>query len=303
MDLLIVYSDGKKGQLVSLATLLHQKGIQFHPLPLPHAWDIHDSEDLVHYLKDHTHWLFLVSSDDLDNPTFLFASGYCVSVRERCYFLDTEGGLVPAYWKNLFTVCPDFSSLVQTLEAERQRWELFLSRLEAKGHLVERGQEVSNTSFIEAVEKGDVGSSELFLRAGFSPDLNNKKGVSVLCLAVRASHFGVVRILLDHGADVNLRSRDRDNTPLMDAAAEGNLEMVKELLARGSDLSGLSRNGQNSLVLAIGKGAQDVAQVLLDAGSDPFVQDKLGMNACQYAQLLGRSEFLARVLERYPGKV
>jgi hypothetical protein len=302
LELLIVYSETKKGELVSLASLLHQKGIRFHPLALPSRWGIQDSEDLLHYLKDFNHWLFLLGPDDLANPAFLFASGYCVAIHERCYLLDPEGGLLPGYWKTLLNVCPDFPTLVETLDAERARWAQFLQRLEAKGKLVERGLEVTNSVFIEAVEKGDQASCDLFLQAGFSPDLTNKKGVSILCLAVRAAHLGVVRLLLDGGADVNLRSRDRDNSPLMDAAAEGLTDIVRELLARGADLAGLSRNGQSALVLAIGKGAQDVALILLEAGADPFVADKLGMNACQYAQLLGRQDFLGQVAARYPGK-
>jgi ankyrin repeat protein len=88
----------------------------------------------------------------------------------------------------------------------------------------------------------------------------------------------------------------------MDASAEGLTDMVQELIRRGADLSGLSRNGQNALVLAIGKGAQDIAAILLDAGADPFVADKLGMNACQYAQLLGRKEFQALVQSKFPDK-
>jgi len=303
LDLLILYSEKRKGELVSLATLLHQKGIRFHPLPLPDRWGVSDSEDLLHYLKDSTHWLFLVDKDDLANPAFLFASGYCLAVHERCFLLDVEGALFPGSWKTLLTICPDFPSLVEVLESERQRWSLFLARLEAKGKLVERGLEVSNTAFLEAVEKGDQGSCELFLQAGFSPDLANKKGVSALCLAARSAHLGVLKLLIDGGADVNLRSKDRDNSPLMDASAEGLTDIVGELIHRGADLSGLSRNGQNALVLAIGKGAQDIAALLIEAGADPFVPDKLGMNACQYAQLLGRTDFLTVVKAKFPGRI
>ena len=303
MDLLIVFSETKKGEVVSLASLLHEKGIRFRPLVLPHNWEVQDSEGLYQNLVDSSHWLFLLSREDLTNPAFLFASGYCVAIHERCYLLGVEGASVPGYWKTLFQVCPDFPSLVQTLETERLRWTLSLSRLEAKAKLVERGLEVSNSAFIETVEKGDLVSCELFLQAGFSPDLTNKKGVTVLGLAVRSCHIGVLRLLLDAGADINLKSRDRDNSPLMDASAEGFLDMVEELVGKGAVLGDVSRNGQNALVLAIGKGAQDVAATLLDAGGDPFVADKLGMNACQYAQLLGRAEFLERVKQKYPGRV
>ncbi len=302
MDLLIVYSETKKGEVLSLASLLHEKGIQFQPFVLPGKWGVQESEDLYRYLRDESHWLFLLSLEDLSNPAFLFATGFCAGVHERCYFLDVEGALLPGYWKTLFQISPDFPSLVETLDLERQRWALFLSRLQARERLAERGLEVTNSSFLEAVEKGDFVSCELFLQAGFSPDLTDKKGVTVLCLAVRSAHLGVLRLLLGAGADVNLHSKDRDNSALMDAAAEGLFEMVQELIGHGASLTGLSRNGQSALVLAIGKGAEDVAGLLLDAGADPFVADKLGMNACLYAQLLRREEFLGRVKAKYPDR-
>jgi hypothetical protein len=301
--LFIVYSESKKGELLSLATLLHEKDIRFQPWALPERFGAQDSDDLMHSLKAHTHWVFLVAASDNGHPAYLFAAGYCLALHERCYILDPEGTLVPGSWKSSINVAPDFASLVESLEAERVRWGQFLLRLEAKGRLVERGLEVSNTAFIDAVRQGDQTSCELFLDAGFAPDLTDKKGVSLLCLAVRSSHMGVLKLLLDAGADVNLRSRDRDNSPVMDAAAEGQTEIVSELLRRGADLGGVSRNGQNALVLAIGKGAQDVAALLLEAGGDPFVADKLGMNACQYAQMLGRTEFLELVRTRFPGRV
>jgi len=302
LDLLIIYSEAKKGALVSLATLLHEKGIRFVPWALPQTWGVQDSEGLVQTLKSTSHWLFLFSPADASHPASLFAAGYSVAVHERCFILDEEGK-VPGYWKTLFNICRDFPTLVAALEDERQRWNLSLSRLEAQVRLVDRGLEVSNTAFVEAVRDGDGTSCELFLQAGFSPDQVNKKGVSVLCLAVRSAHVGVLRMLLDAGADLNLRSRDRENSPLMDAAAEGLTDLVGELIQRGADLSGVSRNGQNALVLAIGKGAQDAAALLLEAGADPFLADKLGMNACQYAQLLGRKEFLALMAEKFPDKV
>lgn len=303
MDLLIVYSEAKKGELLSLASLLHEKSIRFQPWALPRRWGLQDSEDLVHSLKDNTHWLFLLSEGDRANPAYLFAIGYCVAVHERCYVLDPEGELIPAGWRSLLNVCTDFTSLVQQLETEEVRWGKFLMRLEAKGLLVERGLEVSNTAFLEAIQGGDTPACELFLKAGFSPDTVDKKGVNLVCLAVRSGHLSILKLLLDAGADPNLISRDRGNTPLMDAAADGLLEAVQALIARGASLAGVSRNGQNALVLAIGKGAQDVANVLLEAGADPFEADKLGMNACQYAQLLGRKDFLAQVALRFPGKV
>ncbi len=300
MDLLVVYSDTKKGELVSLASLLHEKDIRFQPVVLPQRWSVADSEPLYQALYASSHWLFLVADRDLDNPALLFCMGYCIAVHERCYVLDSDQSPVPVYWRTLVQVCPDFNALVQALDTDRQKWRLHLTRLEARTRLTERGLDITNSAFVDAVGQGDLTSCDLFVQAGFSPNLSNKQGVGLVSLAVRSSHLGVLRLLLDAGADINQISKDRGNTPVMDASAEGLTEIARELVQRGASMEGTSRNGQGVLVLAIGKGAEDIAALLLEAGADPFVADKLGMNACQYAQLLGRQDFLRRVKDKFP---
>jgi hypothetical protein len=303
LDLLVVYSDAKRGELVSLASLLMEKDIRFRPEVLPQQWLVEDSEALCQALRRSSHWLFLVADHDLNSPAFLFSIGYCLAVQERCFLLGSELNSVPAYWRTLIQVCPDFNSLVQALDAERLTWQRYLAQRDARARLTERGIDATNTAYLDAVTQGDLTSCGLFVQAGFSPNLANKQGVGVLSLAVRSSHLGVLRLLLDAGADMNQVSQDRGNTPVMDAAAEGLTEIAQELIQRGASLEGTSRNGQSVLVLAIGKGAQDIAGLLLDAGADPFVSDKLGMNASQYAQLLGRQDFLAKLKAKYPDRL
>ena len=179
------------------------------------------------------------------------------------------------------------------LWTEKERWERFLKRLEAKDALVERGVEVSNSGFLEAVAAGDTGSVELYLEAGFSPDLCNKKGVPALVCAIRNAHFITMRTLLDHGATLDLKASDRDTTALMDAASLGEAAAVQELVERGAQLDQQSKDGQTALVLALGKGDDQCALILLQAGANPDIEDKLGMSARKYAQLFGRTKILA----------
>lgn len=292
MDLLIIYSEEKKGELVSLATLLFEKNIKFNPVPMPLVWDIHQSEDLLFWLKKNTHSVFLVSPVDVNNPFFIFAAGYCLGSHEKSYILDTLGGTFPEGWKGRFNLFKEFSVFMDRLYEEKVRWEQFLDRVDAKGQILERGRDVTNSSLVEAIEEGDIGCVQLFLRAGFSPNLTNKSGVPLICLATRKAHNSIVKLLAEHGADVNLKSRDRENTALMDAAAEGNLDLLATLIRLGADLNQVSRNGQTALVLAVGKGADDVALMLLKAGADPEITDKLGMSAKTYAHLFKRTAVL-----------
>ncbi|MEI8092750.1 MAG: ankyrin repeat domain-containing protein [Spirochaetales bacterium] len=303
MDLLVLYTDRRTDDFQQLERRLSSLEITSHGLPVASHWSVNDSEDVLFQLKEHSHYLFLLGEDELAHPMFIFASGYFLALGERSFIWESGKASFPGFWGNTIFISRALDDLLARLIAEKQRWKDFLERLEAKGQLLERGFEVTPSALFETVEKGDTTSVELFLKAGFTPDQTNKKGVSLLGLAIRFSHLSVLRLLLQWGADINLRSRDRDNTPVMDAAAEGHLEMLQELIQKGADLAGQSRNGQNALVLAIGKGADAVSRVLLEAGADPFVDDKLGMSALKYAQMFGRKEIVEMVSTMYPGRM
>ncbi len=292
MNVLVLYSEDRKGDLLSLGTLLYEKEISFKALVLPEQWSIFDSEDLLFHLRNYTHSLFLVSRNFIQNRYFIFAVAYCLGAHEKTYLLDTEGQAFPSFWENRFTISSSFSEFIQFLWTEKERWEQFLKRLEAKDALVARGVDVSNSGFLEAVSAGDTVSVELYLDAGFSPDLRNKKGVPALVAAIRNTHFLTMRTLLDHGADVDVKALDRDTTALMDAASLGEAAAVQELVERGAQLDLQSKDGQTALILSIGKGDDQCALILLQAGANPDLEDKLGMSARKYAQLFGRTKVL-----------
>jgi hypothetical protein len=91
-----------------------------------------------------------------------------------------------------------------------------------------------------------------------------------------ASWFGhptVTRVLLEHGADVNLKSR-MGETPLRLLSENGrNLELAQLLLEHGADPHLRSRSGMDSLYMALSKGHLGLAQLLLKHGADPNARD------------------------------
>ena len=61
-------------------------------------------------------------------------------------------------------------------------------------------------------------------------------------------HLEIVKMLLEHGADVNIRNMDnKGDTPLHYAALNGHLEVVKELLKYGADINAQSDDGQTAI--------------------------------------------------------
>jgi uncharacterized protein len=70
-----------------------------------------------------------------------------------------------------------------------------------------------------------------------------------------------VRILLEHGADVNAQ-QEGGWTALHAASQNGDVEMVKLLIASGAHVHTRAANNQNALDLALTKGHQAVVDIL-----------------------------------------
>jgi len=88
-----------------------------------------------------------------------------------------------------------------------------------------------------------------------------------------------VQKLLDQSADPMAKD-GRGNTPLSEAAVQGQMEVVKCLLdwkaPIGSDPNSAGSDGRTALHRACFQGHHEVAQLLLERGSDPRTKDRHG---------------------------
>jgi ankyrin repeat protein len=120
--------------------------------------------------------------------------------------------------------------------------------------------------------------------------------------AVTENHPEAVRVLIDHGAEVNARTtrvetppattgnlqgigraQNREKpvpqgamTPLLYAARDGRTGIARMLLAAGANLNQTEANGESPLLVAINNGQTELAQVLLEKGADPNATDGFG---------------------------
>lgn len=77
----------------------------------------------------------------------------------------------------------------------------------------------------------------------------------------------VVRLMVERGADVDAQTGYRGRNPVMEAAAKGQVELLRILLAQEPDLSLTDRDGRTALDLATTNGHTEAATLLRRAGT------------------------------------
>ena len=138
----------------------------------------------------------------------------------------------------------------------------------------------------EAVRNKDIERVRALLDEGVSVDSKNKNGIPILYRAVHNSRESteIVKLLIDRGANVNIKLDQGGHTPLMTAAENTNvdssLDTVKLLLASGADINARSNTGMSALSYAVAnsnqKSSLETVKLLLDSGADIEIRNNIG---------------------------
>jgi len=254
-------------------------------------------DDLCTLLRESTHCCIVPPESDSE-AWFLFAVAYCLGRGNPIFLLVSNPAAdlpLPGYLTDSAVTRGNRSALRLFLTTERKSWKRGVIRRKVIEMLEKRGIPFTPEGFAQTVSDGDRRDIRLFLKTDMPVTIRNSRGVPLLNLAVRNGHRAVIPLLLSRGADIDAVSQDRENTALMDAAARGDQDILSERLEAGAKTDFQSKNGQTALVLAIGGGFIRCAELLIRAGADPTIKDKLGMDAVTYARLFKHESLLEMI--------
>ncbi|XP_036604221.1 kinase D-interacting substrate of 220 kDa isoform X5 [Trichosurus vulpecula] len=125
-------------------------------------------------------------------------------------------------------------------------------------------------SLLTYVEEENIPGLRAFLEKCKDVDERNECGQTPLMLAAENGNLEIVKELIKNGANCNLE--DVDNwTALISAAKEGHVAIVKELLKCNVSLEHKDMGGWTALMWACYKGRTEVVDLLLSKGANPNV--------------------------------
>jgi ankyrin repeat protein len=178
----------------------------------------------------------------------------------------------------------------------------------------------SYDDFFSALIRDDSGSVSALLQRGFDPNTVDPSGLPGLLVAVSAKSLNAAGVLVAWpSTQVEVRN-SADESPLMLASLQGELALVKALIARGADVNkpgwaplhyaatngqlevmqllldeyayidAASPNGSTPLMMAAQYGSDTAVKLLLEAGADALLTNELGLTAMAFAERVNRSD-------------
>jgi len=138
-----------------------------------------------------------------------------------------------------------------------------LVALFSAGILAADAADADGTTPLEwAVYNDDLQTAQRLLHSGANANAANRYGVTPLSLAATNRNAAMAEALLNAGADANAKV-------LMTAARTGNREIVRLLIEHGADVNAKGETyGETALVWAAQENHAEVAQVLIAHGAD-----------------------------------
>ena len=155
-------------------------------------------------------------------------------------------------------------------------------------------------ALLQAAKQGQTDCLGLVLNSGAQPMVNDF--AAPLAAAAGNAHINCVKLLLQHGAAVDVRKTAPSSRPvwsaLHEASAAGNVECVTELLNHGADVNRQTKGmDSTALHLAARNGHVSCIDALCKHGANVHIEDCDGQHALFWASEGGHANCVKALLQ------
>jgi ankyrin repeat protein len=169
---------------------------------------------------------------------------------------------------------------------------------------IDRRRAPKIAELFRACAAGDVNRLRELLKN--DPDLVQERNAQgSTCLHQAARHPDALRLLIEHGADPNVRDVGDNASPLHFAAANGHLESVRILLDAGADVHGAGDVHDGEVIgWAARQGNEAVVNLLLERGARHHIFSAMALNDLDLVEKLVEEhpECLSRRRSRFENR-
>jgi ankyrin repeat protein len=231
----------------------------------------------------------------------------CVHVVEHLLHLETgdqereklkEEALREAIHRGLILAAQNILHQVSHVRVQGGQYDHVLQAASARGYegvvklLLDKGADVN-------VQGGKHGNALQAAASHGYDERYGKHGYEFKAVATPQGYEGVVKLLLNKGADVNAQIGKHGNgNALQAAASQGDEAVVKLLLNNGANVNAQGGKHSNALQAASARGHEAVVELLLDKGADVNAQGGEYGNALQAASFTGYRRVVELLLDK-----
>jgi len=170
-------------------------------------------------------------------------------------------------------------------------------------HLIEKGAEGELSELLMlAVRYGKELTKSVKVLVNKGANVNKVSGPNeypyvndtVLIIAAQNDYMEIVKILLEKGANFEVRCHSRSwcagKDAMIYAANFGNVEIIQLLLSKGANIDVQDKTGNSPLMMAARNGEETVAQFLVEKGANVNLINDKGYSASTYAYEQGHEK-------------
>lgn len=208
-------------------------------------------------------------------------------------------GIPPATYEVKFSATnfKDLKRSIRIKETVEPDVEVYLevgADVQVVGVVVDAWSEIP---FFQAIERDDNEAVRKLVKSGIDLKTRDERGNTALHVAVAGGNLEIVRLLLENGAKVNAKNKEK-LTPIWmfeDGEDETLVKIFRLLIAKGADVNVLNEDKASLLMMACFDDNLEAVKILLEAGANPNLKDEDGETALQKTD----SEEIKQLLKQY----